>query len=216
MERPAITQVTSAAAPPADPRITPASTLRIQGAGLKGPVTQVQLGEAFVPGGALTVSDAQISFALSAVTALRAGVQSLQVVHQVLMGEPEPGAPHAGIESNVAAFVLHPAITVPAAVTAASKQITVGFNPPVGRAQRVTLFLYEFNAPDGRPARAHSFPAPQENGITGALTETASITFGFDGVAPGDSLAYVQVDGAESLLGLDAAGRFAAPKVGIT
>ena len=216
MERPAIMQVTSAAVPPADPRITPASTLRIQGAGLKGQVTQVQLGEAFVPGGALTVSDTQISFALSAVTALRAGVQSLQVVHQVLMGEPEPGTPHAGIESNVAAFVLHPAITVPAAVTVASKQITVGFTPPVGRTQRVTLFLYEFNAPDGRPARAYSFPAPQENGIAGALTETTSITFGFDGVAPGDYLAYVQVDGAESLLGLDGAGRFAAPKVGIT
>ena len=216
MERPTIEQVTSTAVPPADPRITAASTLRIQGAGLKGPLTLVQLSETLVPGASLTVSEAQISFALSAAPAARAGVQSVQVIHQVLLGEPEPGTPHAGITSNVAAFVLHPAITVPAAVTAASKQITVGFNPAVGRTQRVTLFLYEFNAPEGRPARAYSFPAPQENGITGVLIEATSITFAFDGVAPGDYLAYVQIDGAESLLALDGTGRFAAPKVTIT
>jgi hypothetical protein len=132
------------------------------------------------------------------------------------MGEPEPGLPHAGVESNVGAFVLHPTITVPAEVTAASKTFAVGFNPPVGKAQRVTLFLHEFNAPEDRAARAHSFPAPKDNGISGPATETASITFAFDGVAVGDYLAYIQVDGAESLLGLDGAGRFAAPKVKIT
>jgi len=216
MERPVINQVVSKAVPPADPRITPASTLQIQGAGLKGPVTRVRLEEAFVSDGALTVTDTLISFALSAAPTLRAGVRSLQVVHQVLMGEPEPGTPHAGVESNVAAFVLHPIITVPAAVTAASKKISVGFTPPVGKAQRVALFLYEFNAPEDRPARAHSFLAPKDNGITGPASETTSITFAFDGVVPGDYLAYVQVDGAESLLGIDGTGQFATPKVKIT
>ena len=112
--------------------------------------------------------------------------------------------------------MLHPTITVPASVTSASKKIAVGFTPAVAKTQRVTLFLYEFNAPEGRPARAHSFPAPRDNGIAGPATETAAITFAFDGVAPGDYLAYVQVDGAESLLGLDGAGKFAAPKVKIT
>ena len=132
------------------------------------------------------------------------------------MGEPEPGTPHAGVESNVAAFVLHPTITVPATVTAASQQIAAGFNPAVGKRQRVTLFLYEFNAPEDRPARAYSFPAPKDNGIVGPATETASITFAFDGVVAGDYLAYAQVDGAESLLSLDGAGKFATPKVKIT
>ena len=216
IERPTIDQVASTAVPLADPRITAASTLLIRGAGLRGPVTLVQLGETLVPGAALTVTDTLISFALSAAPALVAGVQSVQVVHQVLMGEPEPGLPHAGVESNVEAFVLHPAITVPVAVAAASKQVAVSFNPPVGKTQRVTLFLYEFNAPEGRPARAFSFPAPKANGITGPATDTASITFAFEGVAPGDYLAYVQVDGAESLLGLDGAGKFATPKVKIT
>ena len=143
MERPTIDQVTSAAVSPADSRITTASTLLIRGAGLKGPVTLVQLGETLVPGAALTVTDTQISFALAATPAIRAGVQSIQVIHQVLMGEPAPGTPHAGVTSNVAAFVLQPTITVPATVTAASKQVAVSFNPPVGKTQRVTLFLYE-------------------------------------------------------------------------
>jgi hypothetical protein len=215
-ERPTINQVTSAAIPPADPRITPASTLLIQGAGLKGPVTRVRLEDVFVPDGVLTVTDTLISFALSAAPALVAGVQSVQVIHQVLMGEPEPGTPHAGVESNVAAFVLHPTIFVPATVVAATKKITLGFNPPVGKRQRVTLYLHEFNAPDNRPARAYSFPAPKENGIVGVNTETTSITFAFEGVTPGDYLAYVQADGAESLLGLDGAGKFAMPQVKIT
>ena len=135
----------------------------------------MRLGEAFVPDGALTVTDPQISFALAAAPALRAGVQSVQVIHQVRMGEPEPGVPHTGVESNVAAFVLHPTITVPAAVTVASKKIAIGFAPPVGKAQRVTLFLHEFNAPEGRPARAFSFPAPKDNGIAGPATETAAL-----------------------------------------
>ncbi len=169
-----------------------------------------------MPDAALTVTDSQISFALSAVPALAAGVRSVQVVHQVLMGEPEPGTPHAGIESNVGAFVLHPAITAPTTIPAATKKMTLGFDPPVGKTQRVTLFLYEFNAPDDRPARAYSFPAPKDNGIVGVASETASITFAFDGVVLGAYLAYVQVDGAESLLGLDGTGKFATPKVKIT
>ena len=52
--------------------------------------------------------------------------------------------------------------------------------------------------------------------ISGPATETASITFAFDGVTPGDYLVYVQVDGAESLLALDGTGKFATPKVKIT
>jgi hypothetical protein len=219
LERPTISQVTAAAVlavPPGDPRITTASTLRIQGAGLRGPVTRVRIGEAFVQETALTVTDTVISFPLSAAPALRAGVQGVQVIHQVRMGEPDPGAPHTGVESNVGAFVLHPAITVPATVTAASRKITVGFTPAIGRAQRVTLFLHEFNAPDDRAARAHSFPAPKDNGVIGPAVETPSITFAFDGVVAGDYLTYVRVDSAESLLELDGTGRFASPKVKIT
>ena len=84
--------------------------------------------------------------------------------------------------------------------------------PPVGKAQRVTLYLYEHDAPDTRPARAYSFPSPKDNGIAGAATTAASIAFAVANVVFGDYLAYVSVDGAESLLGL-AAGKFDSPKV---
>jgi hypothetical protein len=210
-----IEEVTSAAAPPADPRITADSTLLIKGHDLSGPVTRVRLGDTFAPGASVTVSDSQISFPLSAMASLRAGVQAVQVVHEVLMGEPEPGVPHRGVESNVAAFVLHPTISVPVSVTAASGQIAVGFTPSVGRAQRVTLILYEFDAPEGRPARAHSFSAPKDNGISDPATETSSITFSLSGVTPGDYLVIAQVDGADSLLGMTS-GQYDSPKVTIT
>ena len=41
---------------------------------------------------------------------LKAGVQSVQVVHELLMGEPSPAH---GVSSNLAAFVLHPEIVAP-------------------------------------------------------------------------------------------------------
>ena len=76
--------------------------------------------------------------------------------------------------------------------------------------------LYEFNAPEGRPARAYTFDAPLANGIANpAQAETASIAFGVSRVFPGAYLARVQVDGAESPLTADASGRYNAPQVTI-
>jgi uncharacterized protein DUF4255 len=213
LKRPTIEQVSSAALPPANLRITAASTLVITGSALQGQLTRVRIGEDFAPPASVTVSDTQITFPLSAVASLSAGVQGVQVVHDVLLGEPETA--HRGVESNVVAFVLHPMISAPATVTAVSGQITIGFTPNVGKAQRVTLFLNEFNAPDTRPARAYSFPAPKDNGISGMATDTASITFNFSGVVMGDYLVRVQVDGAESPLGMSA-GQYDAPKVTIS
>ena len=66
-----------------------------------------------------------------------------------------------------------------------------------------------------RPARAYSFQAPKDNGITGADTETASIPFVVANVVSGTYLAYISVDGADSPLGL-AGGAFDSPKVTVT
>jgi hypothetical protein len=187
LKHPRIDEVVSAAAPPADARITSASTILIKGSGLSGDVTRVQIGAATVT--PASVGDAEIAIDLTTVSDLRAGVQATQVIHD-----------------------LHPAITVPAIVSLAAGTLAVGFNPPVGKAQRVTLYLYERDAPDTRPARAYSFPSPKDNGIAGAATSAASIAFAVANVVLGDYLAYVSVDGAESLLGL-AAGKFDSPKV---
>ena len=213
LQRPRIDEVVSAAAPPADPRITRTSTIVINGSGLKGDITRVQIGEATVT--VADPGDARIAIDLGTVADLRAGVKGAQVVHQLLLGEPPPGVPHRGVESNVVPFVLHPTIAVPATHPLAGGALAVTFTPPVGKAQRVTLYLYERAAPDTRPARAYSFAAPRENGITGADTSTTSIAFAVSGVAAGTYLAYASVDGAESPL-TQAGGQFDAPKVVVT
>ena len=112
-------------------------------------------------------------------------------------------------------FVLHPGITVPASLPLAAGKLSIGFNPAVGKAQRVMVYLYEHNAPDTRPARAYSFAAPKDNGIVGVATETNTISFALSAIEPGAYLAYARVDGAESLLGL-VAGKFDSPKVTVT
>ena len=48
LKHPRIDEVISAAVPPADVRITAASTILIKGSGLRGDVTRVQIGEATV------------------------------------------------------------------------------------------------------------------------------------------------------------------------
>ena len=161
---------------------------------------------------------------------LRAGIQSAQIEHPTLMGTPP--TLHSGVESNAAAFVLQPTITLGVSgvgptledgapvvvdgVTLRSATITATFTPPVGRTQRVKLVLYEFDAPEGRPARAYAFDAPPTNGITNpAQLDTASIAFGVSRVFPGAYLVRVQVDGAESPLTTDAGGRYNAPQVTI-
>ena len=213
LKSPQIQEVISAAQPPADPRITVNSAILIKGSGLRGDVTRVQIGEITIT--PTTVGDAQIAVDLNTVAGLRAGVQATQVIHQVLMGDPAPGLPHRGVESNVQPFVLHPSITVPVSLSLAAGVLSIGFNPAVGKAQRVMVYLYEHNAPDTRPARAYSFGAPKANAIVGVATETNAIAFALSGVEPGAYLVYVRVDGAESLLGL-AAGKFDSPKVTVT
>jgi len=215
LANPTIHEIVSNAVPPEDPRITSMSTILIKGIGLRGDLTSVRIGGVIATPAAANLTDAQIRIDLSTLAALRSGVQATQVIHELLLGDPPPGVPHRGFESNVVPFVLHPTITVPAAASLAAGTINVGFAPQVGKTQRVTLFLYQHNAP-ASGARAYSFPAPRNNGIPGnSVTEVASIAFSFSGVEPGDYLAYAQVDGAESLLQL-VAGQFDAPRVTIT
>jgi len=101
-------------------------------------------------------------------------------------------------------------------VTLRSATITATFIPLVGRTQRVKLLLYEFNAPQGRPARAFRFEAPPANGIASpAEMDTGTIAFGVRRVFPGSYLARVQVDSAESPLTIDTKGLYNGPQVTI-
>ena len=201
-----------------DAPILAGHTLIIAGRRLSAEITLVNIDVTEVVPAADAVSDTQISVPLPA--GLRAGLHGVQVVHQVLMGTPP--LPHAGVASNVAAFVLHPTITATVAhvstrvvegVTLSTDDVTVTFTPPVARTQRVVLLLNEFAAPANRPARAYSFPAPPRQPADPA--QAPSLVIRATDVVPGAYLVRVQVDGAESPLTVNAAGQLAAPQITI-
>lgn len=208
--QPAIEQVVSQEG--ADLPIVSGSTLKITGRQLRGDVTQVRVGGIEVTPAPEQITDTEINLQLP--SGLQAGVQGVQVTHQMLMGKPP--TPHPGVESNVVAFVLCPIIAPPTVatptvanatshtvsdaanneVTLFAADITVNFSPGVGKKQRVVLLLNEFDPPEDRPAHSYSFKAPPRDD-----EEDASlIVIHISDVATGDYLVRVQVDGAESPL----------------
>jgi len=186
---------------PADGPIVAESKIVIRGTALKGDRTLVSFGGSEALESVTEVTDTEVKASLP--NALRAGIQGLQVEHQLMIGTPP--APHRGFESNVAAFALAPTITPSFTKTSAGNATPVdgdlkgAFVPNVGKTQRVKLLLNEIGAPDGRRARAYSFDAPKNNGIEDDdQIETDEIIFKVERIEPGDYLVRVQVDGAES------------------
>ena len=188
------------------------STIIISGQRLRGDVTQVRVGGIDITPATASVNDTEISLPLPA--DLRAGVQGLQVVQLMSMGTPP--VPHRGVESNLAAFVLHPTIkkrpddtpdiTVSAPVTDAdgmrSANVTVKVSPTVAKKQRAILFMNELIPPlpptDQAP-RAYSFDStPHNKPADPEVTDT--LVFPISRVKPADYLVRVQVDGADSPL----------------
>ena len=232
--RPLIDAIEAATA--ADDWLVPGAALAIRGFQLRGAVTRVRIGDGELTPAANDVTDTVIVVTVPA--GLQAGVQSGQVIHRLDLGTTSPDEPHRGFESNVSAFVLHPQIDAPAVappsvagvtptlkngvpvvqdgVTLQSASVAVNFAPRVGRRQRVLLVMNELNPPAPRPPRSYSFLAPPDNGIVPPdQPDTATIVFPVSFVAPGSYLVRVQVDGAESPLGLDGAGAYATPAITI-
>lgn len=167
----------------------------ITGTQLRGGITRVRIGGVEVE--PPEVSDSRIALTLPA--GLRAGVQGIQVVHRIMLGEP--ATPHRGVESNVAPFVLCPSITTVnvsdpkgAGSEPRSAKITVQLNPEVGKAQRLVLLLNQLAAV--APA-AYSFVSASRN------ADADSIVMPVEGLRAGSYLVRVQVDGAESPLTVD-------------
>lgn len=167
------------------------STAIILGRQLRGDITRVRIGGLVVA--PQDVTDSQIIVQLSSppfpANALRAGVQPVQVIHQLHLGTPAD--PHRGFESNVTAFVLRPTIS---SVSASTTQVTLQLNPIVGARQRVVLLLNERSATD--PA-AYTFIDEARP------TDTDSIEIAISDVKAAEYLVRVQVDGAESPLTVD-------------
>jgi hypothetical protein len=191
--------------------ILPGYILVLAGKLLRGEITRIVLdGEKIDPPDA-SIHDDHIEFSLPAT--LRAGPHGVQVAHDIAMGSPL--VPHTGTESNVLAFLLRPVITD---LIATGTQIAVKLSPLVTPTQKLRILLNELTPPADSAPRAFSFSAPANNGIDveGGETETDAVLFDYHGVPAGDFLVRVQVDGAESVLDIDAVTKeFSEPKVSI-
>jgi hypothetical protein len=212
VERVLAEDVGSPAAPVARP-ILARYRLVIQGRRLRGERTLVRIGGVEVEPDPGAVSDTGIVTPLP--VGVQAGPQAVQVVHQHMLGEPP--APHAGVASNLVAFVLHPEIVAPP-ILPGPGVVRLAIEPPVGTQQRVVMFLNErATSPGGlldpsRALRAYSFAAPARP-LASPAEPSGEIDVPITGVVPGTYLVRVQVDGAPSPLAVDAQGAYAAPTV---
>ena len=204
--------------------ITLGSQLKIKGKNLqgnKGDVVKVSFGTEISTVTPDSISAKQILVTLSGTLQLSAGVNGAQVVQQIVYGtpldpkssldelkapvKPLPSDPHSGFESNIISFVLSPTITkgiTSEEVGGHTAKLTVTLSPEVGKSQRVVLLLDEFNPPTTRAALAFSFNAPPRDKPNDPAT-SPTITIPITGVAPGQYLVRVQVDGAGSQLTMD-------------
>ncbi|MBW4615578.1 MAG: DUF4255 domain-containing protein [Desmonostoc vinosum HA7617-LM4] len=191
-----------------DQVIVGGTTLVIRGKQLRGDVTRVRLSNTealLVP---QDIKETQIS--LQVPPNLSASVQGVQVVHLTMS---HTGQMHHVVESNVAAFVLHPKITASVAQiqdsndNLRSAEINVKLHPQVGKAQRVVLLLNEI-LPSNPPVGYFFLVASRDE-------DTDVITIPVNKVKPGTYLVRVQVDGAESPLHKNQSGEYDSPQVTI-
>ncbi|MBN3906541.1 MAG: DUF4255 domain-containing protein [Nostoc sp. NMS1] len=190
LSKPTIEQVIAPAK--TDQTIVTGTTLVIRGKRLRGEITRIRLSNTenlIVPH---DVKETQISLLVP--SDLSASVQGIQVVH-LTMGNA--GQTDYVFESNVAAFVLHPTITAFVAQVEDSgdnlrtAEITVKFQPKVGKAQRVVLLLNEVSV--NSPVAYSFLVAPRTE-------DTDAINIPVKNIKPGTYIVRVQVDGAESPL----------------
>jgi len=190
--------------------IVKGNIVALSGRQLRGEGTAVRLGGMEIA--PLDVSDAQVRFKIDEppfpADTLRAGVYAVQVLQGLRMGTPETD--HRGFESDAAALVLHPSITVSntpvtsstdaSLVTWYETDLTVHFTPKVALGQHVLLLLNEYDPPSDRVAYAYQYdltPAPLPPGPPlPSLTTHVRIS------TPAKFVVRVQVDGAESALDL--------------
>ncbi|MEH2156800.1 DUF4255 domain-containing protein [Nostoc sp.] len=205
LSQPNIEQIMSPAK--TEQMIVAGTTLVIRGKRLRGEITRVRLGNMetlLVP---QEVKETQISLLVP--PDLYASVQGVQVVH-LTMGNA--GKTDHLVESNVAAFVLHPTITAFVAQVENSgdnlrtAEITVKFQPKVGKEQRVVLLLAEVS---GDTPLNYSFF------VASRTEDTDAITIPVKNVKPGTYIVRVRVDGAESPLHKNQSGEYDSPHVTI-
>jgi hypothetical protein len=179
------------------PQSIPAGgTLLIRGQNLKAEIVWVKFGvEPVVAPSPANVANTQIQVPLP--VGLRAGVNTVQVVHPLDLGTGSSSEPHRGFESNIVAFMLIPRITTAPEPPLTALQVPQGgtlpltVDPAVGRNQRVALLIGD-----------RAIPIPPRS-ATGPET-TTNLSFPIPADFPQDTfLLRLQVDGVESPLDID-------------
>ena len=178
------------------------STLVIKGKHLKGErFTQIRIGGVeVIP---TEVRDTEIKLDLSTLPnyALRAGVQSLQVIHPHALTEVDRSHGRRGAESAAVPFVLRPRIT---SVSVESLEETdndtrnailqIQLNLTVGREQTVVLAFNEYTTEN---PTAYMFDIPQRE------SDGRQVSISVQDIKPGEYLVRLLIDGAESQLEVD-------------
>jgi hypothetical protein len=192
-------------ASPTDP-VVPGTMVRIEGTNLRGPAaTLVRFASVAVKVPDSQVTESTLTVALPG--EVHAGFQGVQIRHRRLVGSP-PQERDSG-ESNTAPVLVHPVVAGP--VTATGGTVTVPVDPAVGKRQQVVLLLNEHQPPADRPARAYTFAAPPLD--PAGPEAVGEVKIPVSGVVAGTYLVRVQVDGADSVLGVGADGRYDSPWV---
>jgi Pvc16 N-terminal domain len=230
-DQPVIEQIKSQAKP-GDPilfnqPILPGQNIVIAGRGLRAEDVRVNIGGLERAPAEADVTDSQIILPIPA--ELQAGLQGVQVIHRRLLGSPP--APHRGVESNPAAFVLRPRIETitllnvqGSGVNPRSAAVTLTVTPAIGDRQRVVLLLNELVLASSPPrevkSESYSFIAPPRVTLSlspppGPPGSSQTITIPIKGVKAATYLTRVQIDGAESVLDTNASGQFNSPAITI-
>lgn len=193
-QQPAIEKVLAQAG--AQSPIDAETTLRLLGKQLRGQRTRVSVGNSKVVPQSMTETEILLSLSDAPRSDLRAGVQTVQVLHY-----PSERADAVPLASNALPFILRPTLV---AVQVAELEgidddprtgcFQVLTRLPVGHGQQVVAILNEWSVET--PA-TYLFAAPRRE------ADTNSLEIPFHGVKPGDYLIRLQVDGADSLLDID-------------
>jgi hypothetical protein len=146
---------------------------------------------------------------------IAAGIVGVRVLQNV---RPDPkSASTVTIASDAVPLVVRPTVTGPALqnVTGAGNDLrsatfvcTVA--PALGAAQRASVLLVQTQPAAGAAPQAYAIDVPPRAAGSAAMTK---LSVPCTGLVPGTYLVRLSVDGVESVLGLDANGKYASPAV---
>ena len=178
------------------------STLVITGKHLKGErFTRVRIGGAEVIPTEVQAKEIKLDLSMLPDYALRAGVQSLQVIHPQTLTEVDRSHGRRGAESAAAPFILRPrvmAVTVEALEETDNDTrdatLEIQVNLTVGAQQTVVLAMNE-SATDKPASYMFDIPYRQQ--------DSNQVSMPIRDVKPGEYLVRLLIDGAESQLEVD-------------